>query len=102
MTFKSRYVEVTGENTACLVGDMTIRDVTREVVINVEYLGQAKSPWGTTSVGFSGSTRINRTDFGLTWNKALETGGVLVSDEVEIALELELVQMPEAEPVAAG
>lgn len=102
MTFKSKSVEVTGENTACLVGDMTIRDATHEVVINVEYVGQAKSPWGMTSVGFSGSTKINRKDWGLTWNKALETGGVLVSDEIEISLELELVQVPETEPSLAG
>ena len=102
MTFKSRSVEVTGEKTAILVGDMTIRDVTNEVVINVEFVGQAKSPWGATSAGFSGSTTINRKDFGLTWNKTLETGGVLVGDEIEISIDLELVQVPEVEPSAVG
>ena len=102
MTYKSRNVEVTGAKTARLVGDLTIRDVTKEVVINVEFLGQAKSPWGTTSAGFSASTKINRTDFGLTWNKALETGGVLVGDEIEISIELELVQVAETEPAATA
>jgi polyisoprenoid-binding protein YceI len=102
MTFKSRLVEMTGKNTASLVGDLTIRGVTKEVVVNVEFLGQAKSPWGTTSAGFSGSTKINRKDFDLTWNKTLETGGVLVSDEIEISIELELVQVPETAPAVAA
>ena len=60
--------------------------------MDVEFAGKAKSPWGTTSVGFNGTTKINRKDWNLTWNQALETGGFLVGDEIEITIELELVQ----------
>ena len=79
-----------------IIGDLTIRDVTHEVALNVDFNGLAKSPWGTTSAGFSGETRISRKDWGLEWNKALETGGVLVGDEITISTEIELVKQPEA------
>ena len=92
MTFKSKRVDVVDGHHAKLIGDLTIRDVTREVTLDVEYLGQAKSPWGTTSAGFTAATKINRKDWNLTWNQALETGGVLVGEEVEISIELELVK----------
>lgn len=92
MKFASTRVELTGDSTAKMYGDLTIKDVTREVVLNVEFTGKAKSPWGTTSVGFTGTTKINRKDWNLTWNQVLETGGVLVGDEIEITIELELVQ----------
>ncbi|MBE2223408.1 MAG: YceI family protein, partial [Anaerolineae bacterium] len=59
---------------------------------------QAKSPWGTTNAGFSATASINRKDWGLTWNQALETGGVLVGDKINIAIELELIQQAEAVP----
>ena len=61
-------------------------------MLDVEYAGQAKSPWGTTSAGFSATTAINRKDWNLTWNQALETGGVLVGDQIKIAIELEVVK----------
>jgi polyisoprenoid-binding protein YceI len=96
MTFKSSKVNVTGENTAVLTGDLTIRDVTREVNLDVEYLGMAKSPWGTQNAGFEAKTRILRDDWGLTWNAALETGGWLVGKEIDINIELELVKQPDA------
>ena len=92
ISFDSKRVEVTGPSTAYLFGDLTIKDLTREVKMDVEYTGKAKSPWGTTSVGFNGTTKINRKDWGLTWNQALETGGVLVGDDVDLTIELELVQ----------
>ena len=98
LTFKSQRVERDGKERAHLIGDLTIRDVTREVALEVEYEGQAKSPWGTTSVGFSAHTKINRKDWGLEWNQVLETGGVLVGDEVQIDIELELTkQAPQEE-----
>jgi len=102
LTFKSKRVEVKGER-ANLIGDLTIRDVTKEVTLDVEYVGQSKSPWGTTVAGFNAETKINRKDWGLTWNVGLETGGVLVGDEVTITIELELVKQPDvqAEAVAA-
>jgi len=96
--FKSTRVEVTSRDSAKLYGDLTIRDVTKPVVVDVEYQGSAKSPWGTTSYGFSGSTKINREDWGLNWNAALETGGWLVGKEISIEIELELVEV--AEPAA--
>ncbi len=102
LTFKSKRVEVLDDTTATLVGDLTIRGVTREVVLDVEYLGQAKSPWGTISAGFHASTKINRKDWGLNWNQALETGGVLVGDQIKINIELELVKQPETEGEAAA
>lgn len=102
MTFKSKRVEVIDDTRARLVGDLTIRDITNEVVLNVNYEGEAKSPWGATSVGFSGKTTINRKDWGLNWNVALETGGFLVGDTIRIDIDLELVQQPEAETEAAA
>ena len=71
---------------------MTIKNITKEVVLDAEYAGVAKSPWGGTSVGASATAVINREDWDLTWNQALETGGVLVGKEIRIALELELVR----------
>jgi len=97
LTFKSNRVEVIDSNHAWIYGDLTIRDITREVVLDVEYSGQAQSPWGTLSAGFSASTTISRKDWDLTWNVALETGGVLVGDEIKINIELEIVRQPETE-----
>lgn len=97
LTFESKRIELIDKDKAKMIGDLTIRDVTREVTLTVEYHGQAKSPWGTTSAGFSATGKINRKDFGLTWNQALETGGVLVGDEIKFDVELEIVKQPEAE-----
>jgi polyisoprenoid-binding protein YceI len=103
LTFKSKRVVPETENTGKIVGDLTIRGVTREVVLDVYYSGLAKSPWGTTSAGFSAETRISRKDWGLNWNQALETGGMLVGDEIRIAIELEVVrQEAPAEAVATA
>lgn len=102
LTFVSKRVEVIDESHGRIIGDLTIRGVTREVVLDVEYNGQSKSPWGTISAGFSATTKINRKDWGLTWNVALETGGVLVGEEVTIEIEIEIVkQVPQEESVAA-
>lgn len=92
LTFKSKKVEVLDANHARLIGDLTIRDITHEVVLDVEYAGMVKSPWGITSAGFTAAAQINRKDWNLTWNVPLETGGVLVGDMVKINIELELVQ----------
>ena len=104
LTFKSKRVNVVDSQHAKLVGDLTIRNVTKEVVLDVEYAGQAKSPWGMTSAGFSAQTKINREDWGLTWNQSLETGGVLVGKDIALSIEVEIVKQPEAaraEAVAA-
>ena len=95
ITFKSTSVKVTGSNTAVLTGDLTIRDVTKPVSLDVEFLGFAKSPWGTTNAGFTASGKINREEFGLGWNVALETGGVLVGKDIELNIEAELIKAPE-------
>lgn len=97
LVFQSKDVELIDDRNARLIGDLTIRDITREVVLDVEYSGSAKSPWGTTSYGFSGATVINRKDWNLTWNKTLETGGWLVGEEINIDIELELVKVPETQ-----
>ena len=93
--FKSTRIEPIDASRGRIVGDLTIKDVTREVVLDAEYTGQAKSPWGTTSFGFEAQTKISRKDWGLNWNVALETGGWLVSDEIKISIQLEVVQQPE-------
>lgn len=96
LTFKSKRVDVIDKAHARLTGDLTIRDITREITLDVEYNGQVKSPFGPfVSAGFSAQTKINRQDWGLTWNAALETGGVLVGDEITITIELELMKQLE-------
>jgi polyisoprenoid-binding protein YceI len=100
LTFKSKRIEKTDATHGRIVGVLTIRDIAKEVVLDVEYSGQAKSPWGTTSAGFSATTKINRKEWGLTWNQALETGGVLVGDEVTVNIELEIVKQAEAQAKA--
>lgn len=101
LTFQSKRVEVADESTATLIGDLTIRNVTKEVALNVEYGGQMTSPWGRVSAGFSANTTINRKDWDLNWNVALETGGLLVGDKIKIEIELELIKVTQAEAVAA-
>ena len=76
-----------------LAGDLTLHGVTTEVVLDVTDEGSGKDPWGGERLGFSATTRLKRSDFGLTWNQALETGGVLVSDDVTISLELQLTKV---------
>lgn len=93
LSFKSARVRRTGEGELAVTGDLTIRGVTREVVFAVEGpTPPARDPWGNTRLGASATARINRRDFGLTWNAALETGGILVGDEVTITLEMEFVK----------
>ncbi|MDP8969462.1 MAG: YceI family protein [Actinomycetota bacterium] len=75
-----------------LDGELTVRGVTRPVTLEVEFEGAAKDPWGNTRLGFSADTTINREDFGLTWNQALETGGWLVGKDVKIELSTEAIQ----------
>lgn len=74
-----------------VIGDLTIREATRQVEIKAEMTGRATSPWGQTAIGFEGDTKINRKDFGLNWNVALETGGILVGEEVKIHLNVEAI-----------
>lgn len=75
-----------------LTGNLTIKDVTKEIKLDVEYGGISKDPWGNNKAGFSLTGKLNRKDFGLNWNAALETGGVMVSEEVKISAEVEFTQ----------
>ncbi len=92
LTFRSLRMEKKDEGTYELSGDLTIRGVTRPMTFQVEFGGVGKDPWGNEKAGFTLSGKVNRTDFGLNWNAALETGGVLVSDEVKLFGELELAK----------
>lgn len=102
LLFESKRIERLGDNRGRVVGDLTIRGVTREVVLDVEYAGMARSPWGTTSAGFSATTTLDRKEWGLTWNQALETGGVLVGDKIKVNIEIELVKQEEEAPTASA
>jgi polyisoprenoid-binding protein YceI len=95
LAFESRRIDRTAKDALRVTGDLTIRDVTREVQLEVSELGRAKDPWGGERAGYSASARINRRDFGLTWNQALETGGFVVGDEIALTIEVELVRAPE-------
>ena len=93
MRFQSTKVKPAGDGELAVEGDLTIRDVTRKVQFAVEGPTAAtKDPWGNTRVGISATTKINRKDFGLTWNAALETGGILVGEEVAITIEAEFIK----------
>jgi polyisoprenoid-binding protein YceI len=92
ITFRSRRVEPRGTNAARIIGDLTIRDVTREVVLDATLEGRGRDPWGNERIGFSARTTIDRRDFGLTWNEPLETGGFLLGDQVEISLDVEAIR----------
>ena len=91
MTFTSKRVEGSGDDIT-VVGDLTIRGTTKEVTLKGSYRGENTDPWGNVRAGFSASTVINRHDYGLSWNKALETGGFVVGDDVTIRLEVQGVR----------
>ncbi|BDG10780.1 YceI family protein [Anaeromyxobacter paludicola] len=97
LRYKSRRVEAISPERLRVIGDLTIRDVTREVPLEVEYGGQGKDPWGNQRVGFTATASLNRKDFGLTWNQALETGGVLVADRVDVEIELQAIRQAAAQ-----
>jgi polyisoprenoid-binding protein YceI len=100
MTFRSRRIEPLGDNHYKVVGDLTIKDITREIIFKATDEGQGKDPWGNLHRGFTAEATLNRKDFGLNWNVALEAGGWLVGDQVKIAVELELVKKEVAQPAS--
>ena len=102
ITFKSKNIALQDKTHARLTGDLTIRGVTNEVVLDVEYVGAQKTPWGGTNAGFNAQTKINRKDWGLVWNVGLETGGVLVGDELTVSIEAELSKVQEQASAAAS
>jgi len=92
MTFKSSRIEKTSDNEFKLVGDLTLRDVTQPVELQVEYNGSTKDPWGQQRMGFEINGKINRKDFGLKWSAVTEAGGLVVADDVKLALNVEMVK----------
>jgi polyisoprenoid-binding protein YceI len=94
-SFKSTRVEDLGGDKYRISGDLTIRGVTKPVSFDATFEGSGKDPWGGERAGFSGGTTIDRRQFGLAWNKTLETGGVLVGEKVELSLEVEAVKQAE-------
>jgi polyisoprenoid-binding protein YceI len=95
ITFKSKKIEAAGENTFKVVGDLTMRGVTKEVVLNVEgTTTPVKDPAGKMRLGGEATTKINRKDFGLAYNRLLETGGAVVGDEIDITIDVELTKKP--------
>ncbi|MGQ4489081.1 YceI family protein [Streptomyces sp. 372A] len=92
MTFRSTSAEQLGGDTYRVTGDLTIKDVTRPLAIDLEFNGSAKDVYGNERVGFEGSAEILRSDWGLTWNAALETGGVMVSDKVKLNFDISAIK----------
>ena len=104
LTFQSTQVTPRGRGSALITGDLTIRGTTRQVTLDAEFQGIVNDPWGNTKAGFAATTKLNRKDFGLTWNVALEAGGVAVGDDVKISIEFEAIKQvaPSAEDQAAA
>lgn len=96
MTFRSTAAERTGDDTYRLTGDLTIKGVTRPVSIDIEYTGLVRDPFGNDRAGFEGRAVINRKDWGLGWNVALEAGGLLVSDKITLELDVAAIRTPAA------
>ncbi|MEW5925214.1 MAG: YceI family protein, partial [Candidatus Zixiibacteriota bacterium] len=92
ITFTSAKIDKDGDN-FIMHGNLTIHGVTKEVAISCDMTGKITDPQGKERIAFEGSTKISRNDFGMTWNKAIETGGVVVGDEVKIELQIEAIKM---------
>lgn len=94
-TFVSEKVEPAGKDRYKIKGKLTLHGVTRDVVFNARSFGKVKDPWGNVKYGFQATTELDRKDYGLTWNKALETGGVAVGDKVKLTVDLEMAEKKE-------
>ncbi len=92
VTFKSTKVEKNGEGKYKVIGDLTMRGITKQVVLDAYLKGKTKNPWGQTVAIFKSNTTINRTEWGLKWNKGLEAGGLLVGENVDLTFNVEFVQ----------
>lgn len=89
ITFKSQSIKATGKDTYAVTGPLTMRGVTKTVTLPVTYLGKVRDPWGNDKAGFAVETKLNRKDYGIVWNAALDNGGVVLGDEVTISINLE-------------
>jgi polyisoprenoid-binding protein YceI len=94
ITFVSTQVQPIDETTFRMIGDLTIRGITRQVSLKLDYLGTATDPYGAVRAGFEGSAELNRKDFGVNWNALLEGGGVMVSEKVKLELEISAIKNP--------
>ena len=95
--FISKSFEKTGKDTYKITGDLTMHGITKTVVLDTKFNGQMNDPWGNTKAGFKATGKLNRKDFGIQWNKTLETGGLLVGDEVDLTIAVEMAkEKPEA------
>lgn len=92
LSFVGTSIKKLNEGLFQIEGDLTIKDITKNVSLETEYSGLMKDPWGNTKAGLSISGKINRKDFGLTWNSTLETGGVLVGEEIKLNVEIQLIK----------
>jgi len=92
VSFVSTGIKKVNEGEFQLSGDLTVKDVTKSITLDAEYSGLMTDPWGNTKIGLSLTGKINRKEFGLTWNAALETGGVLVGEEIKLASEIQFVK----------
>jgi polyisoprenoid-binding protein YceI len=92
MTFNSTSIQKSGDDEYRLIGDLTIRDITKPVELKVEYNGSTKDPWGFERMGFEISGKINRKEFGLKWSAVTEAGGLVVADDVKLAMNVEMVK----------
>jgi polyisoprenoid-binding protein YceI len=101
MHFVSKRVEGDVRGKFRVVGDLTIRDVTREIIVHATNEGSTKDPWGNDRIGISATGTLNRGDFNLTWNQALETGGVVVGEEVKLSIDVELIRQVAQKDIAA-
>lgn len=90
LTFKSTKIVKTGEDEYDVTGNVTLNGVTQEETFSITFEGQGKDPWGNEKAGFSGKGKIKRSDYGLTYNAALETGGVLIGDQITLTIEIEV------------
>jgi len=102
LKFTSTGVEETGDGSFVLNGDLTLKGVTKPVRLNIEYHGVTNDPWGGERAGFTVTGKIKRTDWGVNFNAALETGGVMLGEEVKIYSEIQLIKQPVAEPVTVA
>ncbi len=99
ITFKSKSIKAAGNDTYNVLGTLTMHGVSKDITLPVTYLGQAQDPWGNTRAGFEATTTLNRKDFGIIWNKALDAGGAMLGDDVKININLETVKKA---PAKAG
>ncbi|HYG63529.1 MAG TPA: YceI family protein [Thermoanaerobaculia bacterium] len=96
ITFRSTKIKKTGKDTYDVTGNFTMRGVTKQITLPVTYLGSAKDPWGGQRAGFETSTTLDRKDYGINWNTALDNGGVILGDDVKVSINLETIQQKDA------